>query len=130
MHSFESRYKQGLLIGGNSSLLLAQLLLSFRDYKHSYIDENDEFTLAQIYYRLDNETQNLVSEMFSMSCHDPRVKSLEELSKKDFKLAVMLSFRIKMNYSLTKSEYQLLLRLVNSRRKQSKKVFDKHDNCF
>ncbi|WP_065311698.1 hypothetical protein [Vibrio mediterranei] len=35
-----------------------------------------------------------------------------------------------MNYSLTKSEYQLLLRLVNSRRKQSKKVFDKHDNCF
>ncbi|MCY9853229.1 MarR family transcriptional regulator [Vibrio mediterranei] len=35
-----------------------------------------------------------------------------------------------MNYSLTKSEHQLLLRLVNSRRKQSKKVFDKHDNCF
>ncbi len=86
MHSFESRYKQGLLIGGNSSLLLARLLLSFRDYKHSYIDENDEFTLAQIYYRLDNETQNLVSEMFSMSCHDPRVKSLEELSKKTLNL--------------------------------------------
>lgn len=33
-------------------------------------------------------------------------------------------------YPLTKPEHQLLLSLVNCRNKQSRKVFDKKDNCF
>ncbi|WP_418641707.1 MarR family transcriptional regulator [Vibrio chaetopteri] len=33
-------------------------------------------------------------------------------------------------YTLTKAEHQLLLGLVNCRNKQSRKVFDKKDNCF
>ncbi|WP_281947445.1 hypothetical protein [Vibrio parahaemolyticus] len=86
MNSFETRYKQGLLVGGGSSILLARLLLSFRDYKHTYIDKNNEFTLAQIYYRLDKEAQELVSDMLSMSCHDPKIKSLEDLAKKTLNL--------------------------------------------
>ncbi|MFN3015559.1 MarR family transcriptional regulator [Vibrio coralliilyticus] len=33
-------------------------------------------------------------------------------------------------YALTKPQHSLLLGLVNSRNKQSRKVFDKKDNCF